>query len=243
MKNKAFTLLELLVVIAIIGVISAMIVPAFGRAREGARRAQCANNLRQHGIAWYLYLDDHHDFFPEFGTPINGKMYTGNFGGKAGNGIFGGRDFSAKYRVLNPYVDIDVSKTWQEVEKDPGIEIFYCPDDTKPSGPANPSIFAFFGCSYVFSRKILGSTMTPRPRALSEITSPSSRVYLEICSYNNNPGHGGKGPTSSITPVMVLFLDGHTGGPFLYDEDFGWDPNDLANRVLDDPNGTEPSYD
>ena len=64
MREKAFTLLELLVVIVIIGLLAALLLPAFGRAREGARRAMCANNLRQIGIAWHMYLDDHNETFP-----------------------------------------------------------------------------------------------------------------------------------------------------------------------------------
>ncbi|MDP3790418.1 MAG: DUF1559 domain-containing protein [Candidatus Omnitrophota bacterium] len=59
-----FTLLELLVVLVIIGILAALLIPALGKAREGARRVACANNLRQIGIAVHMYLDDHDGFFP-----------------------------------------------------------------------------------------------------------------------------------------------------------------------------------
>ena len=55
----AFTLVELLVVMAIISVLAAMLLPALSEALSTARTTSCSNNLRQIGIAFMCYADNH----------------------------------------------------------------------------------------------------------------------------------------------------------------------------------------
>ena len=69
----AFTLIELLVVIAIIAILVAMLLPALAQARERARQASCMNNLKQLGLASFMYMQDWDDWLPtgsyaDFGT-------------------------------------------------------------------------------------------------------------------------------------------------------------------------------
>ncbi len=58
MHKRGFTLIELLVVIAIIAILAAILLPALARAREAARRASCASNLKQFGIIFKMYAGE-----------------------------------------------------------------------------------------------------------------------------------------------------------------------------------------
>lgn len=133
MKNKAFTLIELLVVIVIVGLLACLIIPTMARARESARRAMCANNLRQIGIGWHLYLDEHNDTFPSgnpygiIGIGPRGPLYYSisyTFGGKKGK-EFPDAKWPANVRLLNPYLQI-----YSEADK-AALEVFHCPSDIK----------------------------------------------------------------------------------------------------------------
>ena len=64
LQGTGFTLIELLVVIAVISILAAILFPVFARARENARRASCASNLKQLGLAFIQYSQDYDERLP-----------------------------------------------------------------------------------------------------------------------------------------------------------------------------------
>jgi prepilin-type processing-associated H-X9-DG protein len=68
-SRPGFTLIELLVIVSMIGLLISLTLPAVQSSREAARRAICADNLRQIGLALHNYEAGNRSFPLNWGNP------------------------------------------------------------------------------------------------------------------------------------------------------------------------------
>ena len=109
--DRAFTLVELLVVMSIIAMLLAVILPALGMARSQAKKAVCASNLDQLGLAFSMYLNDYNRrVFPlaQMGRDNTGQLgifwYFGFEPGTSFSLPEGRRLLFREYAKLYPYI-------------------------------------------------------------------------------------------------------------------------------------------
>jgi prepilin-type processing-associated H-X9-DG protein len=72
--REGISLIEVLIVLSIISLLIMLIVPAVQSARETGRRTQCANNMRQYGLAFSAYESQHSKFPSGFTAKIKGPL-------------------------------------------------------------------------------------------------------------------------------------------------------------------------
>lgn len=104
MNRRGYSLIELMTVIGTVAVIGAIAWPAMRDAREAARRAVCAHNLRQMVIAYGSYMADQDGrLFPWQTNTADGTLWYWGLE-RAGGGGEGARSLDRSRGYLAPYL-------------------------------------------------------------------------------------------------------------------------------------------
>ena len=195
--RSGFTLIELLVVIAIIALLAAILFPVFGRARENARRASCASNLKQIGLGVMQYVQDYDETMPFQGFSYSVTNYS--------------TDSRSWIHKTQPYI-----KSWQ---------LYACPSSVEGSGSGNNySSYLVNGvvCVAVYS---LGSTSYTagteyaEPVRVARIGTPSELIFAHEGSGRSSSANiRPYGEASTSSDGFKLYLNNDSASTTYYDD-------------------------